>query len=485
MTLFKKKEPREPKKRRLQIHEATHENDIRYRGPLSFQHFQILGWLCIVLSQVVILMKLGGRIDAQFATDTAGTMQLLSNLAEFSLPFLLIANFAQIIDDSNGYRKLLIRNIAAAAAICGVFYLFFYRYFIGGIQALIDDPTQAMPLGMTVVREVAAYGFYDFNIFIDLLLCTLVMLFLNYRPKRVFTGRWVHVFRAFALLPIAYEVGSMALKIRAAMGQIDVPVWVYPLLTVKPPMTFVLFIVLALFVKTRELRFRRHGKTHEEYTAFLRTRRNAWHFSIFLAIMMVVVSVVDFGVVLGFSVGEGVSSLVTRMEDLEGAETEVDAAPTDGAPTDAGATDAAPEAQKISVEDIIALLETEVLPSPTPSAEPQTRPLTEEEREAALQEYIESEEMMSAVEKGALIATAVGFGGSINLIILAPFVLLFFYTRKPKFPWISLLIPLAGIILILFVYFEGVHQLLLNLPMKKVSVQELLEYQQLLSAMLM
>ena len=51
--------------------------------------------------------------------------------------------------------------------------------------------------------------------------------------------------------------------------------------------------------------------------------------------------------------------------------------------------------------------------------------------------------------------------------------------------WISLLIPLAGIILILFVYFEGVHQLLLNLPMKKVSVQELLEYQQLLSAMLM
>ena len=38
------------KKRRLRIHEVTHENDIRYRGPLSYQHFQILGWLCIVLS---------------------------------------------------------------------------------------------------------------------------------------------------------------------------------------------------------------------------------------------------------------------------------------------------------------------------------------------------------------------------------------------------------------------------------------------------
>ena len=62
---------------------------------------------------------------------------------------------------------------------------------------------------------------------------------------------------------------------------------------------------------------------------------------------------------------------------------------------------------------------------------------------------------------------------------------MFSWFISPETTIISLLIPLAGIILILFVYFEGVHQLLLNLPMKKVSLQELLEYQQLLSAMLM
>ena len=45
-------------KRRVRIHEVTHENDIRYRGPLNFQHFQILGWLCIAISQIAVAVYL-------------------------------------------------------------------------------------------------------------------------------------------------------------------------------------------------------------------------------------------------------------------------------------------------------------------------------------------------------------------------------------------------------------------------------------------
>ena len=57
-----------------------------------------------------------------------------------------------------------------------------------------------------------------------------------------------------------------------------------------------------------------------------------------------------------------------------------------------------------------------------------------------------------------------GFGGSISLIFLAPLVLLFSYTRRPKNPMLDLLIPVAGIALILFVYLEGIHQLLPTCP---------------------
>jgi hypothetical protein len=70
------------------------------------------------------------------------------------------------------------------------------------------------------------------------------------------------------------------------------------------------------------------------------------------------------------------------------------------------------------------------------------------------------------------IALAVGFGGSISLIFLAPLVLLFSYTRRPKYPMLDLLIPVAGIALILLVYLEGTHQLLSALPIPKINLQE-------------
>ena len=35
---------------RKKLHELGAHNDIRYRGPLSYQTFQVLGWSCIILS---------------------------------------------------------------------------------------------------------------------------------------------------------------------------------------------------------------------------------------------------------------------------------------------------------------------------------------------------------------------------------------------------------------------------------------------------
>ena len=70
-------------------------------------------------------------------------------------------------------------------------------------------------------------------------------------------------------------MGCIVLKVLASRKEITISPFFYPLFTVKPTMTFVLFIVLALYIKTRELRFRRHGKTHEEYKSFLNTNKNS------------------------------------------------------------------------------------------------------------------------------------------------------------------------------------------------------------------
>ena len=147
------------KKKRFKLHEVTPENDIRYRGPLSCFHFQILGWLCIVLSQVALIVRLAGRIDADFAVNTAGALGLLQNAANLSLPFLLIFVFAQLLDTENGYIKQIIKNAAAMAGIWALSCLVFYRYIVGGVEAFIENTGDVLPAIQTIIAQVAPSGF--------------------------------------------------------------------------------------------------------------------------------------------------------------------------------------------------------------------------------------------------------------------------------------------------------------------------------------
>ena len=66
----KSSETQREKTPRRKWHERIGEKDIRYRGPLNYQHFQILGWLCIVASQALLILSLGeklGRLPAAYA----------------------------------------------------------------------------------------------------------------------------------------------------------------------------------------------------------------------------------------------------------------------------------------------------------------------------------------------------------------------------------------------------------------------------------
>ena len=374
---------------RRKWHERTAEKDIRYRGPLNYQHFQILGWLCIVASQALLILSLGEKIGALSAAY-AGFKDPLTYISWLSLPFLLIANFAQIMNGQKSYRFLLIKNFCAAGAIWGIYAFFLNRYVIGTIDMFNDGTITSFEALSRIMEKAEPTGILCFNIFIDLFLCTLVMFFLNYKPTRIFKGKSRFIFRSFALLPVAYEAGCIVLKVLASRKEITVSPFFYPLFTVKPTMTFVLFIVLALYIKTRELRFRRHGKTHEEYKAFLNTNKNSWDFSRFLAIALVVIALVDLAIFF----------IVTIRE----------------------------------VSDM-------------------------------------TEEALNTLYPTALI---MGFGNSAMLLFLAPLVLLFSYTRKPKSTMIGMLVPVSSFALILLLYLEAGHQAIPMLNVPRFNLQDML-----------
>ena len=379
MSAAEKRAARKEKK----LARMTSGQDIRYRGPLSYRAFKALGWLCIILSQVAVLLTLEAKLDPTMTDILQQPITVVSMLSSLALPFLLIANFALILNHSEGYASQIRKYAILAVLVLALSVLLFCRYIVGSVAILTEDRAMALDLIRDVFWNGSAEGYLSFNLFIDLLLCTLLMFFLNYRPKKVFVGKKLWIFRSFAALPVLYEAASIALKLLASAGRLHMPLLLFPFLTVKPPMTFLVFIVLAVFIKRRELRFRRGGRSHEEYEEFLKTKRNSWDFSVFTAVTLAVAGALDLILAVVF---------VLAQTGLE-----VDTATL----------------------DVAAVLS----------------------RDAAF-----------------------SFGESFPLLLLAPIMLLFSYTRTHKNKTFDLLIPAIGAAGIAVTYLEGLYQFLLMLP---------------------
>ena len=283
------------RKKLWKLHEYSAEQDIRYRGPLSYQGLMALGWLMIVFVAVRILLSalIVSEQEQQLISNVDPIITILEYLSNFSVPLMLIANFARIMNNDGEYKTLLLSNGLAAAVVFGASWLFFSRYTVGILSMAVTEPEQVMPRLETFFRAHNQAGFISFNIFVDLFLCTLTMFCLNARPKRFFTGKKIVLLRLIALLPIAYEIASLWLKILAVTERITLPFWTFPLLTVKPPITYALFVFMAIHFRGREYRFCRYGRTHREYLDYLQSNRNSLHFSIYLAVGLLIAAIAD------------------------------------------------------------------------------------------------------------------------------------------------------------------------------------------------
>ena len=194
------------KKKRVKFHEFTAENDIKYKAPLNYQHFQILGWACIVAAVAAGVITLGGKVAGEGVIRQYGKIgSVLSFISQFSLPLLLMASFARLLNNTDNCRKLLMINGGAALGIFVVTIFIGSRYFIGILQKILVPTDQVVPMVTEIIRAFVPGGFLAFNMFVDLFLCTLMMYFLNARPKRVFVGKKVLILRFMVILPIAYE----------------------------------------------------------------------------------------------------------------------------------------------------------------------------------------------------------------------------------------------------------------------------------------
>ena len=283
--------------KRLKWNEHPIEDDIKYRGKLSYRHFKIIGWALFVLKMLTPLLKLA----ITFAPNMADAITLPLNIIDFVAPlsvfFLLMASFAQLLTKGN-YAKQMLINGGSALGIALLFELLYHRYMVGAVDAFVGDRLVSLDICNWVFSMANPMGFATFNIFLDLFLTTCVVFFLNYTPQKYFQGDKLKFFRAMVALPIIYEFVSIALKVMANSGDFALPISIFPFLTAKPPMMFFVFLAVVIYMKTREGRFCKAGRTHEEYVAYLNTNRSRFDFAKFTAIMCLIAGLIDGGIAL-------------------------------------------------------------------------------------------------------------------------------------------------------------------------------------------
>ena len=281
------------KRKRISMYDVTSENDIKFKGVFSYRHFRIAGWVCMAMTVASILIGLGMKMSSRVTEKYSGVHGVLSFFAELGVFLFLFANFAVIIDKKSSYKKLFIMYGALAGGFVLLFADVYYR-FLGGIIGSIGDAT-----GKSIsTADLMGGGFKTFNVFLDMLLCTAVIFFIDYRPTKYFVGKKLYIFRAFVAIPILYELVCILLKYFSTVDGLKLHPMVSPFLTTKPVLCFLLFVRMAFYIKGRETKFLKHGKTLEDYDAFMKTNRNSLQFARKFALMTFIYGLIDLVLVI-------------------------------------------------------------------------------------------------------------------------------------------------------------------------------------------
>ena len=288
----------ESKKKQNKFHLFKHhlhneENDIKYRGPLSYRHLRIIAWVCMIFMALSILFSVFYKIKHLEGYDIA--QQIFNFLGSLALPLFLIANFSFIMRNKKNLKKVILFYGLAALGMMFVAYAFLFRYYFTVMTRYKPDTFELAKdlLEMIINNNVNKYVFL--NVFIDLFLCSLAFTFLTYQPKKYFQGKKVIIFRLFALLPVAYELACIYIKLHIITSDtFFIPWYIFPLLTTKPPMLLLGFLILTILLAIRKhLYIKKNNCGEDQYEKFLQTNANSLHFSFMTVAVLLLVVVLD------------------------------------------------------------------------------------------------------------------------------------------------------------------------------------------------
>ena len=266
------------------------DNDITYRGPLSYRMLRFIGWVSICVMIVISMSSLSSKITGKpFFNESGALSTILGYSTGLTVPLFLIATFATILNRNKSYKSVIVFYLGAFLGV-SIGVLIAYERYLGAFmkavaQGMEMDITPADLVGTTLQR----------NVFADFLTLSLFYFFVTYTPTKYFQGNKIKIFRLLVIIPLGFAVASYMLKVFSKLGYMKLPVEIYPFLTTKPPLIYIVFVVIVIWIKFRAKSYYKYGGTRAGYLAYLKTNKNSFAFSLVVGSTLVFVSLFDIG----------------------------------------------------------------------------------------------------------------------------------------------------------------------------------------------
>lgn len=288
------------------------DNDLKFRGPLSYRYLRVIAWLAMALtfvSTIIGLVLASKTTLAPDAPNNLSTLETINTVASFisalPLPLFMIANFAIILQSRNNFKQLIKLYLILLVAIYIGFIFVYYHYVVIVLMRVGEISFwDARRASTEIFAAIGKQNGLVVNIFVDLLCCALIMYFVEYNPQKYFQGKKIILFRLLVLLPLLYEVGSailvglMTLNANSLEYSFSLPPEILPLIGKKPIGMIIAFFFICLYVKFRGKIYMKRGGTEEGYKQYVHTNRNSLRFSIVMSIIFLTISIIDLLIVL-------------------------------------------------------------------------------------------------------------------------------------------------------------------------------------------
>ncbi len=210
--------------------------------------------------------------------DLPTQQQIVELLTSFGLEKDMIDDLLALVTSLNSAE--LVQEIQA-----------YVTYFIKAANVNIAAYLNSYAIPIISTRINAAL---NINVYWDLFLYTLCYFFIKYNPKGMHGGKRM-LFRCCALFPASWMILSVMISGNLRMlTSIQCPVWFTALMGRGNLSALMLFFLLVLFEKFRELEFKEHNDGSVSWTTYRNGKKSSLQFSIYTSIVLGVVSLFDY-----------------------------------------------------------------------------------------------------------------------------------------------------------------------------------------------